>query len=66
VTAERLLQVLRGKFTAKRPRQGLRYTMPMAMLGQPFNLEIQRPSVSHQGIDEGKETFLTLKQQGSG
>ena len=58
--------MLRGKFTAKRPRQGLRYTMPMALLGQPLNLESQCPNVSRQGIDEGKETLLTLKQHGSG
>jgi hypothetical protein len=57
--------MLRGKFPAKSPCQRLRYTMPMALLGQPFNLEIQRPNVSPQGIDEGKETFLTLKQHGS-
>jgi len=54
------------QLSAERPRQRLRHAMPMALLGQPFNLEFQRPKVSAQGIDEGKETFLTLKQQGSG
>jgi hypothetical protein len=37
----------------------------VALFGQPFNLEIQRPNVFPQGIDEGKETSLTLKQHGS-
>jgi len=40
--------------------------MPIALFGQLFNLGIQLPNVSPQGIDEGKETFLTLKQHDPG